>query len=351
MVRITISETGQQSRSYTFDTTDILIGRDPSSDICLMDESVSRRHCRIEQRNGVWRVGDLGAPNGVFLRHRHKNTVERVIVEDLTDGDLIQIDRYTLLFELCDAQGEVVSRRMRLPDTNPFDRTPKGAETQVIRMHEVRQKLEVQPISLTAFNMAAVTPDGPAPPQQRLQLDAIRTDPQGTLPRVASPSPGLASPVAGSAAAEPDAPTPGLDLALIPGEFVEGGLRTRDDEIIGPASAQPHLSHPSLPARAAQFDFLVRLRNQSSGRDEIINVVGEAAVGTGSGCVVPLEISTRDRVIGVLRRDGDLVRFQRTTRWPFPRTLVDGRAITRAAFRDGARLFIGGVQLDIVMAR
>jgi FHA domain-containing protein len=46
---------------------DLLIGRAPSCDIALSDQTVSRRHARLLFRDGAWIVNDLGSKNGVTV--------------------------------------------------------------------------------------------------------------------------------------------------------------------------------------------------------------------------------------------------------------------------------------------
>jgi adenylate cyclase len=43
----------------------LIVGRQPGCDIVLPDPAVSSRHCRLERKNGLWFVHDLGSRNGV----------------------------------------------------------------------------------------------------------------------------------------------------------------------------------------------------------------------------------------------------------------------------------------------
>jgi hypothetical protein len=44
-----------------------LVGREPSCDLVVADGSVSRKHARLERRDGGWTVVDQGSANGTFL--------------------------------------------------------------------------------------------------------------------------------------------------------------------------------------------------------------------------------------------------------------------------------------------
>lgn len=47
----------------------VSIGRDPSNDIELGDERVSRHHAVLWAENGVWHIRDLDSANGTFIGH------------------------------------------------------------------------------------------------------------------------------------------------------------------------------------------------------------------------------------------------------------------------------------------
>jgi len=57
-------------RRYPMSGTSLLIGRDPSCNICYPADTkgVSRRHCQIFWKNGVLHIMDLGSTSGTFIR-------------------------------------------------------------------------------------------------------------------------------------------------------------------------------------------------------------------------------------------------------------------------------------------
>jgi len=55
---------GKHSKKFNNNLT---IGRDPKSDICIDDGSVSRRHAQISYISGQWWIEDLGSSNGTLL--------------------------------------------------------------------------------------------------------------------------------------------------------------------------------------------------------------------------------------------------------------------------------------------
>lgn len=44
-----------------------VVGRDPSANLCLSDNSVSRKHCSVARDGDVWKLTDLGGPNGTVV--------------------------------------------------------------------------------------------------------------------------------------------------------------------------------------------------------------------------------------------------------------------------------------------
>jgi transcriptional regulator with GAF, ATPase, and Fis domain len=68
------------------------IGRDPTNQICVMDKSLSRRHCVIAREDTKYRILDLDSHNGTFVNDLPTKT------QLLEHGDHIQIGRSYLLF-------------------------------------------------------------------------------------------------------------------------------------------------------------------------------------------------------------------------------------------------------------
>lgn len=81
---------------YILDEEVTSIGRHPESDIFLDDITVSRRHADIRRNGTEYVVTDVGSLNGTYL-NRH-----RVESSPLLDGDLLQIGKFKLMFELGD---------------------------------------------------------------------------------------------------------------------------------------------------------------------------------------------------------------------------------------------------------
>ncbi len=69
-------------------------GRDPSNEICVPEQGVSRRHCVFEEADGEFTVRDLGSRNGVLLNgHKIDGPAP------LTHGDELRIGHSHLVFE------------------------------------------------------------------------------------------------------------------------------------------------------------------------------------------------------------------------------------------------------------
>lgn len=72
-------------RMYAIDE-DSSIGRAMSSEICLPDPSVSRRHASLLIRQGIWYLVDHGSTSGTFLNHQR---LEQATPAQIRDGDRI----------------------------------------------------------------------------------------------------------------------------------------------------------------------------------------------------------------------------------------------------------------------
>jgi hypothetical protein len=83
---------GRTGESFSPSGDRTTIGRSPDCGVFLDDVTVSRRHATLLNRDGKWRIEDLGSLNGTFVNRR------RVESATLEDGDEIQIGKYRLTF-------------------------------------------------------------------------------------------------------------------------------------------------------------------------------------------------------------------------------------------------------------
>ena len=77
---------GGAGRSIKLDQLPLRIGRDPSNELVLEDDGVSRRHARIEWRSDRLVLMDVGSTNGTLL-----NDAELSGIVELRTGDRIQV--------------------------------------------------------------------------------------------------------------------------------------------------------------------------------------------------------------------------------------------------------------------
>jgi len=85
---------GRATRDFRIMKERIFIGRDPSSDIVIRDEMVSKEHAAIYFKNGEFIIDDLNSKNGTFL---NGELIERA---KLRDGDVIKVGSREFLFKL-----------------------------------------------------------------------------------------------------------------------------------------------------------------------------------------------------------------------------------------------------------
>jgi diguanylate cyclase (GGDEF)-like protein len=77
---------------YTLGDARLVLGRDPSCDIVIDDDSVSRRHACIKPSYDGYQVEDLQSRNGTFVNEQSVNA------EQLNDGDYLRIGNSTYRF-------------------------------------------------------------------------------------------------------------------------------------------------------------------------------------------------------------------------------------------------------------
>jgi pSer/pThr/pTyr-binding forkhead associated (FHA) protein len=78
--------------TYDLGTSDTLIGRNPGTDVTLVDEGVSRDHAVISCEDGSFAIEDLQSTNGTRVNGK------RVRRKELCEGDEIQIGSTVLAF-------------------------------------------------------------------------------------------------------------------------------------------------------------------------------------------------------------------------------------------------------------
>jgi pSer/pThr/pTyr-binding forkhead associated (FHA) protein len=85
---------------HEFHQSQILIGRDPTSELCLQNELVSAQHARLSFHHNQWWVEDLVSTNGTFLNDERVYTPTVLIT-----GDEVRCGKVNLQIEFTDHQG------------------------------------------------------------------------------------------------------------------------------------------------------------------------------------------------------------------------------------------------------
>jgi len=97
--RLLIRNGGFEGMSYEISAEETLIGRNPTTDITLLDEGISREHALItyEPESGTYTVEDLQSTNGTKVNGK------RVRSATLAHGDELRIGHTVFQFLLGDA--------------------------------------------------------------------------------------------------------------------------------------------------------------------------------------------------------------------------------------------------------
>lgn len=84
-IRLEVRTRKRAAASRAFSQPEVTLGRDPSCDLQLDDDTVSARHARLSYHHGQWWVEDLNSTNGTRL-NKEKLSIAAV----LTAGDEIK---------------------------------------------------------------------------------------------------------------------------------------------------------------------------------------------------------------------------------------------------------------------
>ncbi|GIW97518.1 MAG: hypothetical protein KatS3mg111_0851 [Pirellulaceae bacterium] len=87
---------GLHVRSWSF-TPPVTVGRDPTCDVCINHDSISRKHCQFQTNaEGALVVRDLGSMNGTYVDDRK---VQQTV---LMPGQIIQLGALTLRIDFAE---------------------------------------------------------------------------------------------------------------------------------------------------------------------------------------------------------------------------------------------------------
>ncbi len=82
---VLVVTTPRGAREVPLTASTLVVGRDPTNDIVVESEGVSRRHARIDRRDWGWEITDLGSTNGLLYQGRPIQN------RPLIDGDVVNI--------------------------------------------------------------------------------------------------------------------------------------------------------------------------------------------------------------------------------------------------------------------
>ncbi|HEX2697016.1 MAG TPA: FHA domain-containing protein [Anaerolineales bacterium] len=77
-IRLEIRTRNREAIARSFSQPEVMLGRDPSCDLRLDDETVSARHAKLSYHHGQWWVEDLESTNGTKL-NKEKLSIATVL--------------------------------------------------------------------------------------------------------------------------------------------------------------------------------------------------------------------------------------------------------------------------------
>jgi type III secretion system YscQ/HrcQ family protein len=96
LVQTSEIEQKQETREYTFEKTELMIGRNPQNDVVLPAKAIGREHFRLFAREGSFYIEDLGSALGTWVNQKR---LEPKQAYNLNNGDTIRTFPYSLTFE------------------------------------------------------------------------------------------------------------------------------------------------------------------------------------------------------------------------------------------------------------
>ena len=77
-----------QGHRYFITQDEMIIGRDPSADISIADQSISRKHAKVSREGTVIKIEDLGSANGTVINGKK---LEPGHVAKLAKEDMVKL--------------------------------------------------------------------------------------------------------------------------------------------------------------------------------------------------------------------------------------------------------------------
>ncbi len=96
---IILSKKGTFLKEYTINKKRLHIGRHSDNDIRIKSDKVSRQHAIIIYHENDFYIRDMSSKNGTFVNHK------RIDMQQLTDGSVIEIAEYPLIFKAKNISG------------------------------------------------------------------------------------------------------------------------------------------------------------------------------------------------------------------------------------------------------
>jgi pSer/pThr/pTyr-binding forkhead associated (FHA) protein len=105
-------------KGQIFGVTSVLahVGRGSHNDVVIVEESVSDSHAKLQRRDGVWHVTDLGSTNGTYVNGRRITVEERLVADtDLRFGGVKLLFRVSATEPTTEPRA--FTRQFGVPDT------------------------------------------------------------------------------------------------------------------------------------------------------------------------------------------------------------------------------------------
>jgi pSer/pThr/pTyr-binding forkhead associated (FHA) protein len=89
-----VAEGSLTGKRFALTSNQVMIGRGEICDICLPDNSISRRHAVLSRSGRQFTISDRSSTNGTYV-----NGV-KVSQRELIDGDMIKMGNTVLIFKV-----------------------------------------------------------------------------------------------------------------------------------------------------------------------------------------------------------------------------------------------------------
>ena len=139
-----------EGTTFALEKSEISIGRDKTTDICIRDRSISRRHCLIKRNDEIFTIIDFESFNGTFVNGA------AIKEQTINHGDQITLGDVFFFFFLYETENEFIPKSVEFGSDINHGSTIRLERKDAIYLNPEQVLASLLPTEKTARNLSAL---------------------------------------------------------------------------------------------------------------------------------------------------------------------------------------------------